>query len=205
MASARVSRGSRPGRGAAALVAGAALLRPSVAAAHLVTTGMGPVYDGIGHFFMTPEDVVPVLAIALYAGLRGRAAGRLAMFLLPPAWLMGGWVGAALHAAGSAAIPAVSFLVLGGLVASDLRAPVQVVAALAVGLGLVHGFGNGAVLRDGAGTLGLIGTVAVSFVVVTLAAALVVSLRAPWARVVVRVAGSWIAAVGLLMLGWSMR
>jgi hypothetical protein len=46
---------------------------PSNAAAHLVTTGMGPVYDGIGHLLLTPEDLVPALAMALYAGLRGRA------------------------------------------------------------------------------------------------------------------------------------
>ena len=35
--------------------------------------------------------------------------------------------------------------------------------------------------------------------------ALVVSLRAQWARVTVRVAGSWITAIGLLMLGRTYR
>jgi len=43
------------------------------------------------------------------------------------------------------------------------------------------------------------------FVLVTLASALVVSLRKSWARIAVRVAGSWIAAIGLLMFGWAMR
>jgi urease accessory protein len=43
------------------------------------------------------------------------------------------------------------------------------------------------------------------FVTTALAAALVVALSAPWARIVVRVAGSWIAAAGLLLLGWSLR
>jgi hypothetical protein len=33
----------------------------------------------------------------------------------------------------------------------------------------------------------------------------VVSLVAAWARIAVRVAGSWIAAIGLLMLGWNLR
>ena len=33
----------------------------------------------------------------------------------------------------------------------------------------------------------------------------VATVRAHWARVVARVAGSWIAAIGLLMLGWSLR
>jgi hypothetical protein len=36
-------------------------------------------------------------------------------------------------------------------------------------------------------------------------AAFVIQLRAYWARIAVRVAGSWIAASGLLMLGWSFR
>lgn len=202
-----MSRRARAARVAMGSLAGAALLvgHPATAAAHLVTTGMGPVYDGAGHLFLTPEDLVPVLAIALFAGLRGPAAGRRAMFLMPPAWLMGGLIGSVLRFGAPASTPALSFLVLGGLVASDLRAPVAWVSGLAVIVGLVHGFGNGAVLRDGAGTLGLIGIVAMSFVVVTLVAASVVSLRVPWMRIAVRVAGSWIAAVGLLMFGWALR
>jgi hypothetical protein len=39
----------------------------------------------------------------------------------------------------------------------------------------------------------------------TLGSALVVSLKKHWARIVMRVAGSWVAAVGLLMSGWAMR
>ena len=42
------------------------LFWPSYASAHLVTTGLGPVYDGIGHLVMTPEDLIPALAIALF-------------------------------------------------------------------------------------------------------------------------------------------
>jgi hypothetical protein len=30
------------------------------------------------------------------------------------------------------------------------------------------------------------------------------SLRIVWMRIAVRVAGSWVAAIGLLMLGWSL-
>lgn len=187
-------------------VAGLALLcSPSVASAHLVTTGMGPVYDGIGHLLLTPEDLVPVFAIALYAGLRGAAAGRRTMILLPIAWLLGGMAGSSIHVATSFPVAAVSFLVMGGLVAADLYLPAGVVAALAVALGLVHGFLNGVALRAGAGTLGLVGIAAMLFVVVALASALVVSLPKTWPRVVVRVAGSWIAAIGLLMFGWAMR
>jgi len=191
-------------RAGGALCVGA-LLRPSDAAAHLVTTGMGPVYDGIGHLLLTPEDLVPVLALALFAGLRGAAQGRRAMLLLPLAWLAGGLLGLRVSAAPAFPVPAFSFLILGGLVAADLRLPANGVAVLSAVLGVVHGVLNGAALRQGAGGLGLLGIMAALFVLMALASAFVVSLERPWARIAVRVAGSWIAASGLLLLGWSLR
>jgi hydrogenase/urease accessory protein HupE len=190
----------------AGLVAGAVMLcSPSRAPAHLVTTGMGPVYDGIGHLLLSPEDLVPVLALALYAGLKGAVAGRRTLFLLPLAWFLGGLAGSALNAATSFPVTAMSFLILGGLIAADLSMPAAAVTVLAIVLGLVHGFLNGAVLREGAGTIGLIGISTIIFVLVTLTSALVVSLGKPWLRIAVRVSGSWVAAMGLLMLGWAMR
>jgi urease accessory protein len=178
---------------------------PSRADAHLVTTGMGPVYDGIGHLLLTPEDLVPVLALALYAGLRGAVAGRRTMFLLPLFWFVGGLAGSAVSTSISLTIPAMSFLILGGLVAADLWLPSDVVTGLAVLLGLVHGFMNGVALQQGAGTLGLMGIMTMLFILVTIVSALVMSLKRPWERIAVRVAGSWIAAVGLLMIGWAIR
>ena len=59
------------------------------AQAHLVTTGVGPFYDGAAHFFLSFEEVLPVLALALLAGLRGPALRPLADRVLPPAWLLG--------------------------------------------------------------------------------------------------------------------
>ena len=35
---------------------------------------------------MTPEDFVPVVALSLFAGLRGTAPGRHALFILPLAF-----------------------------------------------------------------------------------------------------------------------
>lgn len=177
------------------------------ASAHLVTTGLGPVYDGMGHLFLTPEDLLPVFAMALLAGLRGADCGRQVLFALPPAWLAGGalgcWSGLTLPAFPA---PAVSFLVIGMLVAADFRLRPGAVTALAVLLGMIHGGLNGAALKaSGAGFLELIGIAGALFVVVALMAAMVIALRAPWTRIAVRVAGSWIAAIGLLMLGWFLR
>ncbi len=191
----------------AAGVAVALALAPSAARAHLVTTGLGPVYDGIGHFMLSLDDVLPVIALALFAGLRGPAPGRHALFALPLAWLAGGMAG--LLAGNPPVFPltSFSFLVLGGLVAADLSLPSIVVTLITILLGLMHGFLNGAAFRQAGSDalLELLGVMTTLFVLVALFAALVLSLRRPWARIVVRVAGSWIAATGLLLLGWSLH
>jgi hydrogenase/urease accessory protein HupE len=171
-----------------------------------VTTGLGPLYDGLLHFALTPEDLVPALALALLAGLRGVAHGRRALFVLPAAWLLGGAVGLTGHGGVSPIWTALSFVLLGGLVASDARLSLRATTLLAALLGLGHGYLNGAALaQPGPGTLGLLGIIAAVFTLVALAASCVVSLRAVWARVVVRVTGSWITAIGLLLVGWAIR
>jgi hypothetical protein len=66
--------------------------------AHLVTTGLGPVYDGIGHLVLSPEDWVPVLALGLFVGLRGDIIARKSLLALPLAWLSAGLVGGFINA-----------------------------------------------------------------------------------------------------------
>jgi urease accessory protein len=191
---------------AAVLVAG--ILAPRSASAHLVSTGLGPFYDGLGHFLLTPEDLLPVVALALLAGLAGAGLGRAVLYSLPIAWLAGGLVG--LHYGGAGLVPpaltALTLCGLGGLVALDCRLPVAAGAALAAAIGLLHGLANGmAMAAAGLGLVALAGIATALIVVVALLAALVVSLRRWWERTAVRVAGSWIAASGMLMLGWTLR
>jgi hydrogenase/urease accessory protein HupE len=181
------------------------LLIPTAAAAHLVTTGMGPVYDGIGHLLLTPEDLVPAVAVALYAGLRGRGPGRQVLFLLPLAWLAGGIAGLAAADTVLFLLSPFSFLILGALIAADLRLPAQVVGGLAVVVGIIHGYGNGMAMAAGPGVPGLFGIMAVLFVLAALVSAVIVSLKPPWTRIAVRVLGSWVAAMGILMTGWFVR
>ena len=184
------------------LIVAAAVTLPSPAWAHLVNTGMGPVYDGIGHLLLTPEDLVPVLALSCYCGLRGARAGRWAMFLLPLAWCLGGFLGLRLELDTTLPITALSFLLLGGLVAADARLPVQVIAPLTAAVGLVHGVLNGLILKTGPGGPAILGIMGALFVIVTLLSAFVVSLERSWSKIVVRVAGSWVAACGILIIAW---
>ena len=182
------------------------LLRAAPAYAHLVTTGLGPVYDGISHLAMTPEDLVPTLAVGLLAGLGGSRYGRMTLFAVPAAWLIGGLAGLALKTAVNPYLTTVSFLVLGGLVAADLKIPPRVMITLISFFGLFHGYLNGSVMAQAKlGILGLVGITATVFVFIALIAGFVVSLKAKWTRIAVRVAGSWIAAMGILLLGWAVK
>jgi hydrogenase/urease accessory protein HupE len=182
-------------------------LWPAAAEAHLVNTGLGPFYDGVSHFGLTPEDLLPAVALALLAGQRGARAGRAMLFALSGAWLLGGLAGLAFPTISTATVlTTVSYVLLGGLVAAEAPLRPGWVVGLGVVLGLLHGYLNGAAMAEARlGALGVAGIVATLFVVVSLAAAMVVAIRVPWGRIAVRVAGSWIAAVGLLLLGWSLR
>ncbi len=181
------------------------LFLPDEAAAHLVTTGMGPVYDGTVHLLLTPEDLLPVLALAAYAGLRGARYGRQVLFVLPLFWFIGGLAGLHIQATVSFPLAALSFLLAGLLVAADLALPLSLFTPLAVLLAVMHGAMNGLALRDGPGSLGLLGVSCTIFVLVALLSASVLSLTSAWQKIAVRVMGSWVAAAGLLMLGWFAR
>jgi hydrogenase/urease accessory protein HupE len=156
---------------------------------------------------MTPGDLLLVLGLGLLAGLGGAASGRTVLVVLPAAWLMGGFVGMNGPGGGELTVLLVlSFGMMGALVALDWQLPQAAVLILACGAGLLHGYVNGATMTAGVRTwLALLGTATAVFVVATLLPALVVSLRQPWMRIMVRVAGSWIAAIAILMLGWLVR
>lgn len=111
-------------------------------------------------------------------------------------------------AAGTAvpnAIASLPLLALGGLVAADVQISVAMTTALAFFVGVGLGLANGsAMAQAGAGLHGVAGSTAALFVIATLAAA-ASAWHAGWLRIALRVVGSWIAASGLLLLGWSLR
>ena len=153
-------------------------------------TGLGPFYDGLSHFVLTREDLLPALALALLVGLNGARTGCTTLFGLSAAWLGGGLAGLAWPTATSVpALTIVSFLVLGAMVAADQRLHLAWSVGLAVLLGGVNGYLNGSAMAGAKlGLAGLAGIVSALFVTVTLAAALAVTQRAPWAHIALRAA-----------------
>jgi len=190
-----------------ASVAAALLTLPGAAQAHLVNSGLGPFYDGALHLLLSPDALLGLIAVALLAGLRGARAGRLTVIVVPTVWLLAGVTGMSFSVPLELSwLSIASFMVMGVLVAADAGLPPVAIAALGGICGALQGLLDGSALATiGAGPSALLGIVAAALVVALLTSAAVVSLRAAWARVAVRVAGSWVAAVGMLMLGWLVR
>jgi hypothetical protein len=188
-------------RPALPLAAGLALL-PSVASAHLVSTGFGPVTDGAWHFALSPEQSLPMAAFALLAGLRGPIHARRTLFVLPLAWLAVVLSGTALPTAWGSIVMAGAFLLTGGLLAADVKLSPTVIAVLAALLGAVSASAYGT--EDGS-ILAPLGAAFTIFVLLALVSSAALSLGGGWPVIAVRVLGSWTAATGLLLVGWTLH
>lgn len=177
-----------------------------VACAHVASAQAGAFYAGLLHPLTAPEHVLPMLALGLLAGQRvlNESQGVLLAFVVALA------AGAGLAPSGTAPgwislLNVGSLVVIGGLVATAWRWPTALLYALALGFGATHGYANGAALPlDGSPPIFVLGLVAAALL--TTGYGLVVSdalrrLKPNWPRVAVRVAGSWVAAVGILVLG----
>ena len=93
------------------------------------------------------------------------------------------------------------FLVLGLLLALDWALPRALPLGLGAALGLIGGLANSTGMAGGADpALFLLGSALAGLAAILLPGALVVSLEAGWPRIAVRILGSWLAAVGALML-----
>lgn len=181
---------------------------PTGAEAHLVVTGLGGVYDGAAHLLTTFQDIAPVVTLGLYAGRRGPAASRLAVAALPLGWMLGGGlalIGGGLSPIVSAGAAAAALMGLGLLIALDIGVPISLLGALALALGGVRGAGDLADIGRGSNLLALGGMAACAFMAIALAASVTLPIRRFAFLIATRVAGSWAAAVGLLLFGWLVR
>lgn len=188
---------------------GASGLIPANAEAHLVTSGMGPLYDGISHFALSPEDFLPVLALAFFAGLRGAMHARVTLAILAFAWLAGGIAalsGVSFPATVPPAATAGLFLLIGVLLAANKDLSPNACALIGCALGLVRGEADLAnVGANPSSALALIGMMSSAFVVFALATSVTLPINRFWMIVAARVSGSWLAALGLLFAGWILR
>lgn len=189
------------------ILVGCILLFPFPSDAHLVTTGAGPFYDGSAHFFVTFGEILPVIALSLFAGLRSTRSARWTLAILLLGWVSGGFIGRFFLVSETPfAFQAILLLGTGILLASDWKISSLstwiISGVIAISLGIWNG---SAMEAAGGGMLAVLGSAVSALIVAVFSMALAVKLSEGWTRIALRVAGSWIAALGLLSLGWSLR
>lgn len=171
--------------------------------AHSVDKRFGDFYGGMLHPLTTLEHLLPILGLSLLAGQQGPRRGRWVLLAFPLGLLVGAIVASYLEPSPFVTwFNRLSFIVVGILVAAALRPPLPVVATLALLLGISHGYENVAGISSTVAIHLFVSGVVVSGIALTATfAASAVSLQVPWQRVAIRVVGSWIAAIGILLIG----
>jgi urease accessory protein len=198
-------------KAAKAAILACLLFGADTAQAHSMVKGVGDFYAGLLHVLTALEHVLPFIALSLLAGQRGFNRKTEAVLLVFPLALMVG-ASAALWLApppGLAFFNIASAILMGALVAAAWPLPGPLFYALVVVFGLSHGFANGEAVTPttkaylfilGVGLSGLAvlayGTLMVEFLL---------KRKAGWIHIAVRVAGSWIAAIGVLVLATAGR
>jgi urease accessory protein len=185
-----------------------ALAWATPASAHMIDNRFGDFYGGVLHPLTSLEHVLPILAVGLLAGQQGERAARWLVLVFPLALLTGAVLATVTPLLASMALlNAVSFIALGLLVAANWRLPLTLLIVLGAVFGLSHGYENGRAMGpDTAMHLFIPGVAVAGGLVTALVSAATIDLASrKWARVGVRVVGSWIAAIGIMTIGLAWR
>jgi urease accessory protein len=184
----------------------------AVADAHIVSTRLGDFFTGALHPLTDPVDWAVWVAVALLGAIAGRSAARWLVVTTPLALMVGLLLTVVTGArVVGLTIDGLSLVFVGGLLASGRRLTVTPLLITTSAVLLARGLANAAGLRVGADVaLYVSGLGMAGYVAVTLWAALAVTVldqaQLPaWRRIGVRVLGSWMAAVGLLLFAFGLR
>lgn len=177
-------------------------LWPTTVAAHPMT-GVGDFYAGMLHPVMAIEFVLPLTALSLLAGQQRRERAIAMLTTIPIALAVGAVLGLVVPIpSGVAWVNLGLMVVLGVLVAAAPTLPFVVAIGVTALPGAFIGWANGAELGVETSAYRFIPGLTLSgFMLVTYGIGSVRRLQAPWMRIGFRVVGSWIAAVGVLVLG----
>ncbi len=176
--------------------------------AHIVIEGAGDLANGAVHPFVTPTHGLVLLALGLLVGMQRPRDFRPLVWGLVPFLAIGL---AATTVVGEAAVDsrllAGLALVLGAAVALDRPIPLSVLAILGGAAGLavgldsrVEGLATSETWKTLVGTW-LGATLAVFYITACVAS----GGEKPWVRTAVRIVGSWLVAISLMVLAFAMR
>jgi urease accessory protein len=194
-------------------IATAALIASAQTAdAHIVASRLGDFYTGALHPLTDLQDLILWAAMGVLAGSLGASKGRWLVLAFPLGLLAGLGLGRATGfvSAGPAA-DAGMILVLGLLLAAAVRMPMALLCAIAFGLAVMRGAANAGDLGPETNRLLLAaGLACAGYAAITLTMAVTLAFRRPeagasmaWRGIAIRAFGGWIAAIGLMMVGFA--
>lgn len=179
---------------------------PSLAEAHSPMEGLGTFYSHLLHPVTVLPHALVLTALSLMLGQQGRTRARTGVLAMAAAFSFGLLV--AIFASPNIIREQVlvfAALAIGGAVCLDRKMPNTWVAAVAAAAGLAIGLDSGMVTTTGLRDTALAVTgVAVGVLYLTVViAGLTVALEKQWQRVAIRIGGSWIFAVSVMVLALS--
>lgn len=178
---------------------------PELAAAHGGLPGGGGFYSGAAHPFLAIEQFMGLLALGLLLG--GGAGSRLPLLFLAATLCAG--LAAGLGYSGAEPLMLGLALVLGGLLAVGQPVPVWGMSLAAVLTGWIVGTDTDvpapASTSLAESVAPFAGVVVGVFLIVLNAAALSSAAKGPAAGIALRIVGSWIAAIALMVLALELR
>ena len=201
------------GHAAAAMAAAVATMASIAPAhAHLIGTRFGDFYAGAFHPITDLNDVLMWLALGLLAGSLPSERSRWLVVLFPLGLACGFVLSTSAGIAfGGDATNAVLIGMLGLALAAGTRIPAPLLGLIGFSLGVTRGIANAAAVEA---TTNLIlfgaGLACAGYATITLLMALVTAFRraeggpaTAWRGIALRALGGWIAAVGLMMIGFT--
>jgi urease accessory protein len=189
------------------------LAQANSADAHIVGARLGDFYAGALHPLTNLQDLILWGAMGLLAGSHGAAKGRWLVVVFPLGLLAGLMLGRSFGIVSTApTADAAMTLVLGLLLASAIRMPIAQLCALAFALAAIRGAANATDLGPETDrALFAAGLTCAGYVVITLIMALALAFRGTettasitWRQITLRAFGGWIAAIGLMMVGFGL-
>lgn len=165
--------------------------------------GVGDFYAGMLHPLITVETLLPLLGLSLLTGQQSRETAIKMLAIFPAALAVGTLL--ILFRSFPAQLATVGLLItacLGLLIALARRIPVWIPIVLCVLIGLSNGWSNSAEITGDVSAIRFTaGLSVVGLLITSYGIGLVRHLKLEWMQIAVRVVGSWLAAVGILVLG----
>jgi hydrogenase/urease accessory protein HupE len=186
------------------------LAAPAPALAHDLSAQYGAFLGPALHVFTEIDHLGAFLAVGLLAGQQAALARTIGLIVFGLVLVCGITAPFASDAIGALEsiegyLSPASLLVAGVLVAIGRPLPAWLVGLASGALGLVHGLANGLEFAaDALPAVWMLGAGVAAALVVALGTLLAATLDGPRGRIVVRVLGSWLAALGLMLLGLAL-